>query len=113
MIRLIAIAAFALAVATSAQAMSPPPLHQSDGIGSKPTTVATVTAAALPVATAGIGITATAGIGATATAGIAATATAGTATTGIGPAMESSAAKSAGARCGAQGTFAVGGIETP
>ena len=32
MIRLIAIAAFALAVATSAQAMSPPPLHQSDGI---------------------------------------------------------------------------------
>ena len=32
MIRLIAFAAFALAVATSAQAMSPPPLHQSDGI---------------------------------------------------------------------------------
>ena len=32
MIRLIAIAAFALAVATSAQAMSPPPLHQSDGM---------------------------------------------------------------------------------
>ena len=32
MIRLIATAAFALAVATSAQAMSPPPLHQSDGI---------------------------------------------------------------------------------
>jgi len=32
MVRLIAVAAFALAVATSAQAMSPPPLHQSDGI---------------------------------------------------------------------------------
>jgi hypothetical protein len=32
MIRLIAIAAFALAVATSAEAMSPPPLHQSDGM---------------------------------------------------------------------------------
>ena len=31
MIRLIAIA-FALAVATSAQAMSPAPLHQSDGM---------------------------------------------------------------------------------
>ena len=32
MIRLIAIAAFALAVATSAEAMSPPPLHQSHGM---------------------------------------------------------------------------------
>jgi hypothetical protein len=32
MIRLIAIAAFALAVATPAQAMSPAPLHQSDGM---------------------------------------------------------------------------------
>ena len=32
MIRLIAFAAFALAVATSAQAMSPVPLHQSDGM---------------------------------------------------------------------------------
>ena len=32
MIRLIAFAAFALAVATSAQAMSPTPLHQSDGM---------------------------------------------------------------------------------
>ena len=32
MIRLIAIAAFALAVATSAQAMSPAPLHQADGM---------------------------------------------------------------------------------
>jgi hypothetical protein len=32
MFRLIAIAAFALAVATSAQAMSPVPLHQSDGM---------------------------------------------------------------------------------
>ena len=30
--RLIAFAAVALAVATSAQAMSPPPLHQSDGM---------------------------------------------------------------------------------
>jgi hypothetical protein len=57
--------------------------------------------------TAGIGITATAG---TATVG---TATVGTATVRIDPATESSAAKSAGARCGAQGTFAVDGyIET-
>ena len=32
MIRLIAIAAVALAVATSAQAMSPTPLHQADGV---------------------------------------------------------------------------------
>jgi hypothetical protein len=32
MIRLIAFAAFALAVATSAQAMSPAPLHQADGM---------------------------------------------------------------------------------
>ena len=32
MIRLIAFAAFALAVATSAQAMSPAPLHQPDGM---------------------------------------------------------------------------------
>ena len=31
MIRLIAFAAFALAVAASAQAMSPVPFHQSDG----------------------------------------------------------------------------------
>ena len=62
------------------------------------------------MATAGIGTMATAGIGATATAGMA---TAGMATAGIGPAMELSAAKSAGARCGAQGTFAVSGIETP
>ena len=32
MIRLIAVATFALAVATSAQAMSPAPLHQLDGM---------------------------------------------------------------------------------
>ena len=32
MIRLIAFAALALAVATSAEAMSPPPLHKSDGL---------------------------------------------------------------------------------
>jgi hypothetical protein len=32
MIRLIAVAAFSLAVATSAQAMSPVPLHQPDGM---------------------------------------------------------------------------------
>ena len=32
MFRLIAFAAFALAVASSAQAMSPAPLHQSDGM---------------------------------------------------------------------------------
>ena len=32
MIRLIAVAAFALAVATSAQAMSPAPLYQPDGM---------------------------------------------------------------------------------
>ena len=35
MIRLIAIAAFALALATSAQAMSPPPLHKSDGMSTE------------------------------------------------------------------------------
>ena len=35
MIRLIAVAAFALAVATSAQAMSPVPLHQSDSMITK------------------------------------------------------------------------------
>ena len=32
MIRLIAVASFAFAVATSAQAMSPAPLHQPDGV---------------------------------------------------------------------------------
>ena len=32
MIRLIAVAAFALAVATSAQAMTPAPVHQPDGM---------------------------------------------------------------------------------
>ena len=32
MIRLIAVAAFTLAVATSAQAMSPAPIHQPDGM---------------------------------------------------------------------------------
>ena len=32
MIRLIAAAAFAVAIATSAQAMSPAPLHQPDGM---------------------------------------------------------------------------------
>ena len=32
MIKLVAVTAFALAVATSAQAMSPVPLHQSDGM---------------------------------------------------------------------------------
>ena len=32
MLRLIALAAFAFAIATSAQAMSPLPLHQSDGM---------------------------------------------------------------------------------
>ena len=36
MIRLIAFAAFALALATSAQAMSPVPLHQSDGMSPVP-----------------------------------------------------------------------------
>ena len=41
-------------------------------------------------------------------------ATADMATAGIGPDMESSAAKCAGAHCGVQGTFAVDGyIETP
>ena len=69
--------------------------------------------AALRVAT-GLGATAIAGIGATATAGIAAMAIADTAIARIGPVMELSAAKSAGARCGAQGMFAVdGSIETP
>ena len=35
MIKFIAFAAFALAIATSAQAMSPPPLHRSDGISTE------------------------------------------------------------------------------
>ena len=35
MIRLIVFAAFALALATSAHAMSPPPLHQPDGISAE------------------------------------------------------------------------------
>ena len=75
MIRLIAMAAFALAVATSAEAMSPPPLHQSDGISTD----------ARYYGYRGY----------------------------MGPAMESSATKCAGARCGVQGTFAVSGyIET-
>ncbi len=32
MLRLIAVASFALAVATSAQAMTPAPIHRSDGM---------------------------------------------------------------------------------
>ena len=61
-----------------------------------------------------LGATAIVDIGATATAGIAAMAIADTAIARIGPVMESSAAKCAGARCGAQGMFAVdGSIETP
>ena len=35
MIRLVAVTAFALAFATAAQAMSPVPLHQSDGMITK------------------------------------------------------------------------------
>ena len=35
MIKFIAFAFFALALATSAQAMSPPPLHRSDGISTE------------------------------------------------------------------------------
>ena len=58
-----------------------------------------------------VAIGVTAGIGTTVTVG---TAIVGMAIVGIGPATESSAAKSAGARCGAQGMFAVdGSIETP
>ena len=116
MIRLIAIAAFALAVATSAQAMSPPPLHQSDGIRAEAYYrghgyrggVARGYGGYRHYGYGGYRRYGYGGYGTTATAD-----TAGTATTGIGPAMESSAAKSAGARCGVQGTFAVGGIETP
>jgi hypothetical protein len=72
------------------------------------------TATALAVATP-LGATAIVGIGATTMAGTAAMAIADTATARIGPtAMELLAAKSAGARCGAQGMFAVSGcIETP
>ena len=106
MIRLIAIAAFALTLATSARPCRLRHFISRTALVPKPVT------AALPVATAGIDTMATAGIGATATAGIAATATAGTATGGIGPAMESSAAKCAGARYGVQGTFAASGIDT-
>ena len=35
MIRLIAFAALALAIATPAEAMSPPPLHKSDGVSTE------------------------------------------------------------------------------
>ena len=67
------------------------------------------TAMALPVAM-GLGATAIAGTGATGTAGTAVMAIADTATARIGPtAMELPAAKSAGARCGAQAMFAVSG----
>ena len=76
MIKYIAFAAFALALATSAQAMPRVPLHQPDGMSTKSVTAAL----ALPVAMAGIGTTAT-GIGATATAAIGTTAI----TMAIGP----------------------------
>ena len=110
MIRFIVFAALALAIATPAQAISPPPLPQSDGIRAASVTAAlhAATATALPVAT-GLGATAIAGIGATATADIAAMATADMATAGIGPDMELPAAKCAGAHCGVQGTFAAMG----
>ena len=108
MIRLIAFAAFALAVATSAQAMSPPPLHQSDGIS---------TEARYRGVARGYGGYRHYGYGGYRRYGYGGYSRYGyrgySATAGIGPAMELSAAKSAGARCGAQGTFAVSGIETP
>jgi hypothetical protein len=108
MIRLIAFAAFALALATSAHAMSPPPLHQSDGISAE-ARYRGVARGYGGYRRYGYG-----GIGATATADIAATAGIGTTAAGIGLVMESPAAKSAGARCGVQATFAVDGyIETP
>ena len=70
MIRLIAFAVFALALATSAQALPRVPLHQPDGMttqvryygyGHRPTATAAI-------GTTAIGTTATAGIGTTATA---------------------------------------------
>ena len=78
MIRLIAFAAFALAVATSAQAMSPVPLHQSDGMITQ--------------------VRAACGAGRVRINGVAW--------------PEPPNAKSADARCGVQGTFAVSGIST-
>ena len=80
MIRLIAVA-FALALATSAQAMSPAPLHQQpDGM---------TTPVAYGCGPAGHGLMVSAW-----------------------PELRN--AKSAGARCGVQGTFAVSGfIKTP
>ena len=59
----------AMLLIPSAQAMSPPPLHQSDGIS----TEARYRGVGLPVAMAGIGTMAT-GLGATATAAIGTTA---------------------------------------
>ena len=108
MIRLIAFAALALAIATPAEAISPPPLHKSDGVS---------TEARYRGVARGYGGYRHYGYGGYRRYGYGGysrgTATAGTATAGIGPAMESSAAKCAGARCGVQGTFAVSGyIET-
>ena len=115
MIRFIVFAALALAIATPAEALSPPPLHQSDGIRADVGYRGVARGHRYGVARGyGVRRSAIAGIGATATAGIAAMATADTATADIGPATELSAAKSAGARYGAQGMFAVSGsIETP
>ena len=79
MIRLIAFAAFALAVATSAQAMSPAPLHQPDGM------ITQVREAC----------------------------GAGRVELMVSAWPEPPNVKSAGARYGVQGTFAVGGIDTP
>ena len=115
MIRFLVFAALALAIATPAEAMSPPPLPQSDGIRADVGYRGVARGHRYGVAR-GYGVRryGYTGIGATATADIAAMATADTAIAGIGPAMESSAAKSAGARCGAQGMFAVSGsIEMP
>ena len=115
MIRFIVFAALALAIATPAEAMSPPPLPQSDGIRADVGYRGVARGHRYGVARdTGLGATAIAGIGATATVDIAAMATADTATARIGPVMELSAAKCAGARCGAQDMFAVSGyIETP
>jgi hypothetical protein len=79
MIKLIAVAAFALTVATSAQAMPLAPLHQPGGMTTQ--------------------VAYGCGAGRTRVGGVCAART--------------TIAKSAGARYGVRGTFAVGGIETP
>ena len=102
MIRFIFVTAFALVIATSAQALSPPPLHQPDGIRADVGYRGVARGHRYGVAR-GHGhrtlrvVAVAMGLGGTATAG---TATTDMATARIGPDLESRVAKSAGAQCG-------------